>query len=265
VSGQETQGKDRGVRPVRALRILGLLTKGCAGREILRAPFRTLLRHVLWPASVVWFFTFAHVDAAARGGWPMLAIAGAVWLLFANSVSQGGMMLWHERLLLKDEVVPSGYLLAGAAVFPIALFAVHLSLIRLSLSLGPGSETWSWIAMVLAGVVAAATGLGIGILASRLSGLRPRFVHLLPRTLLGSLIVTPVFYSLSALGEVVQPWCPINPLCVAVQLALNGTAVEAYGLPPYAALLAVGLSLAILGWALLTLRLPSTAFVVEHE
>ena len=130
------------------------------------------------PAGVVWFFTFAHVDAAARGGWPMLAIAGAVWLLFANSVRHGGLMLWQERSLLRDGMVPSSHLLAGAAVFPIALFAVHLSLIRLALSLGGGSETWSWIAVGLAGVVAAATGFGIGILASRLSGLRPAFVHL---------------------------------------------------------------------------------------
>jgi ABC-type polysaccharide/polyol phosphate export permease len=249
---------------VRDLQIVGLVTKGCVGREVLRAPLRTLLRHVLLPAGVVWFFTFVHVDAAARGGWPMLAIAGAVWLLFANSVSHGGLMLWQERSLLRDGMVPSTHLLAGAAVFPISLFAVHLSLIRLALAVGAGSERRSWIAVGLAGVVAAATGFGIGILASRLSGLRPSFVHLLPTMLLGSLIVTPVFYSLSTLGERGQTWCPINPLCLAIEFARAGIAVEASGLPPSAAVLAVGLSLAILGWGLLSLRLPSTAFG-EHE
>src|SRR5258705_5527040 len=246
------------------LRALGLLAKGCFGTEILRAPVRALLRHILLPASVVWFFTFLPAEAAARGGWPVVAIAGAIWLLFANSVSQGGMVLWHERWLLRDRMVPAGLLLTAATVVPIALFGVHLSLIQLALRVHAGPRG-SLIQIALAGGIAAATGLGLGILAARLFGLRPSFASALPRLLLVSLILTPVFYRLSALDGLGQAWCMANPLCAATELACAGISRESEPLAPHALTIACGVSAAILGCGLLTLRLPSTTFAEEHE
>lgn len=247
------------------LRVLGLLAKGCFGREILRAPVEALLGHILLPAGVVWFFTFVHTDVTARGGWPMLAIAGAIWLLFANSVSQGGMMLWHERWLVRDRRVPAGLLLTAAAVVPITLFGVHLSLIHLALRVHAVPREGSLAEVALAGGITAATGLGLGILAARLSGLRPNFVSALPRLLLASVILTPVFYRLSSLEGLGQAWCMANPLCAATELARAGISRETELLPPHAVAIACGVSAAILGWGLLTLRLPSTTFTEEHE
>jgi ABC-type polysaccharide/polyol phosphate export permease len=247
------------------LRALGLLAKGCFTRDILQAPFRALVKHILLPAGVVCFFAFLHTDATARGGWPMLAIAGAVWLLFANSVRQGGMSLWHERWLLRDARIPAGLLLTAAALVPIGLFGVHVSLIHLALRASAVPQDATPVAVVLAGGIAAATGLGAGILAARLAGLRPNFASVLPQLLLASLILTPVFYRLSSLDGFGEAWCIANPLCAATELARAGISLEPEPLPRHATIVACGLSAAILCWGLLTLRLPSTSFAEAHD
>lgn len=254
-----------GISGTGILRALGLLAKGCFTRDILRAPFQALLKHILLPAGVVWFFTFLHTDATAQGGWSMLAIAGAIWLLFANSVRQGGMMLWHERWLLRDGRIPAGLLLTAAALVPIALFGLHVSLIHLALRARAVPQDGTPIEVVLAGGIAAGTGLGAGILAARLSGLRPNFTSALPKLLLASLILTPVFYRLSSLEGLGQAWCMANPLCAATELARAGISLEPEPLPRHAKTIACGLSAAILCWGLFTLRLPATAFAEEHD
>lgn len=268
-AGQRGSGKGPvhgpGARGVRALRALGLLAKGSLAREILREPFRALLKHIALPAGVVCFFTFLHTDATARGGWPMLAVAGAIWLLFANSVSQGGMMLWHERWLLRDGRVPASLLLTSAALVPVALFGIHISLIQLALRIHPAPQDGSLTELALAGGIAVATGLGFGILAARLSGCRPNVVSVLPKLLLASLILTPVFYRLSSLDGVGQAWCTVNPLCAATELARAGLSLELPPLPRHAKIIACSLSASILCWGLFTMRLPSTAFAVEHD
>lgn len=254
-----------GISRTGTLHALGLLAKGCFIREILRAPFQALWKDILLPAGVVCFFTFLHTDATARGGWPMLAIAGAIWLFFANSVRQGGMMLWHERWLLRDGKIPAGLLLTAAALVPITLFGVHVSLIRLALQVRALPQDGRPVEVLLAGGIAAATGLGAGILAARLSGLRPKFASALPKLLLVSLILTPVFYRLSSLESFGQVWCMVNPLCAATELARAGISLEPEPLPRHAKTIACGLSVAILCWGLLTLRLPPTTFAGEHD
>jgi len=183
--GQGAAGKQNwegtnGISWTGTLRALGLLAKGCFSGYILRAPVKAFFLDLLLPAGGVWFFTFLHTDASARGGWPMLAIAGAIWLLFSNSVRQGGMTLWHERWLVRDGRVPAGLLLTAAALVPLALFGVHVSLIRLALRIGSVRQDGSPIEIVLAGGIAAATGLSAGILAANLSRIRPRFASALP-------------------------------------------------------------------------------------
>jgi ABC-type polysaccharide/polyol phosphate export permease len=195
----------------------------------------------------------------------MLAIAGAIWLLFSNSVRQGGMVLWHERWLVRDRRVPAGLLLPAAAVVPIALFGVHVSLIRLALRIGSGRQDGSLSEIVLAGGIAATTGLGAGILAANLSRLRPKFASALPKLLLVSLILTPVFYRLSSLDGLGQAWCMANPLCAATELARAGIFLAEGPPPHHAQMIACSLSAAILCWGLFTLRLPSTAFTEDHE
>jgi ABC-type polysaccharide/polyol phosphate export permease len=247
------------------LRTLGLLAKGCFSRYIFRAPLKAFLRDLLLPAGGVWFLTFLHTDATVRGGWPMLAIAGAIWLLFSNSVSQGGMMLWDERWLLRDGRIPAGLLLTAAALVPVALFGVHVALIQVALRTGAIRQDGTPIEIVLAGGIAAATGLGVGILAARLSGLRPKFASALPTLLLASLILTPVFYRLSSLDGFGQAWCLANPLCAATELARAGIFLSEEPPPRRAQIIACCLSTAILCWGLFTLRLPSTAFAEEHD
>ena len=154
---------------------LGLILKGCLRREILGAPIHALSKHILLPSAVVCFVSFLDTGAPARGGWPMLAVAGAVWLLFANSVNYGGMMLWHERWLLRHPGIPAGLLLAAAALVPIGLFGVHLSLIHLALRASSFPRGGTPVETVVAGGIAAAAGLGAGILAARLSGFWPNF------------------------------------------------------------------------------------------
>ena len=243
---------------------LGLLTKGCLSRNILRAPFRAFWKHILLPIGVVCFATFLHIDATARGGWPMLAIAGAVWLLFANSVSYGGMTLWHERWLLRHPSIPAGLLLTAAVLVPISLFGVHLSLIHLALRASTFPRGGTPVEIAFAGAIAVAAGLGAGILAARLSGLRPNFAFALPKLLLASLILTPVFYRLSSLDGLGHAWSMANPLCAATELARAGISLETEDLPRHAKIIACALSGAILCWGSFTLRVPSASFTEEH-
>ena len=102
--------------PTANLLSFGLLMKGSLERELLRAPIAALWKQILLPTAVVCFVSFLDTGAAARDTWPMLAVAGAVWLLFANSVNYGGMVLWHERWLLRQAVIPPWLLLAAAVV-----------------------------------------------------------------------------------------------------------------------------------------------------
>ena len=237
----------------------GLLTRGSLKREILRAPIAAFWTHLLLPTAVVWFISFIASGTAAVDNWPMLAIAAAVWLLFANSVNCGGMVLWHERWLLRQAVIPPWMLLAAAALVPIGLFAVHLSLIHLALLASSLPRVGAPVATVVAAAIAAASGLGAGVLAARLTEFRPNFVHTLPKLLLASLVLTPVFYPLSALDGLKNAWCLVNPLCVATELARAGS-FHAEALPPYAVSIASLLSGAILFWGLFTLRVPPPSF-----
>jgi ABC-type polysaccharide/polyol phosphate export permease len=250
--------------PTATLLALGLLLKGCLRREILGAPIHALWKHILLPTAVVCFVSFLNTGAPAYGGWPMLAVAGAVWLLFANSVNCGGMMLWHERWLLRHGGVPAGLLLAAAALVPIGLFGVHLSLIHVALLASSFPRGGTPVETVVAGGIAAAAGLGAGILAARLSGFRPNFAFALPKLLLASLVLTPVFYRLSALDGLKDAWSLANPLSVATELARAGISFQTEALPRYAKPIACALSGAILCWGLFTLRTPSTAFSEEH-
>ena len=250
--------------PTATLSALGLLLKGCLRREIFGAPIHALWKHILLPTAGVWFVSFLDTGAPAQGGWPMLAVAGAVWLLFANSVNYGGMMLWHERLLLRHAGIPAGLLLAAAALVPIGLFGVHLSLIHLALLASSFPRGGTPVAIVVAGGIAAAAGLGAGIFAARLSGFWPNFAFVLPKLLLASLVLTPVFYRLSALDGLKEAWALANPLSVATELARGGISFQTGALPRYATPIACAWSGAILCWGLFTLRVPSTSFAEEH-
>jgi ABC-type polysaccharide/polyol phosphate export permease len=224
---------------------------------------RALGKHILLPTAIVAFVSFLDAGARAPERWLMLAGGGAVWLLFANSVNYGGMMLWHERWLLRQAVIPPWLLLAAAALVPIGLFAVHLSLVHLALLASAlprraGGET------LVAGGIAAASGFGAGIFAARLTELRPNFTLLLPKLLLASLVLTPVFYPVSALRGLEDAWCLANPLCVATELGRAGTLLQADALPRYAIPVASASSAAILCWGLLTLRPRSISFADEH-
>jgi lipopolysaccharide transport system ATP-binding protein len=232
---------------------LRLLAKGCFG-SILRAPVRALCYQILLPTAVVWFVAFLDKGGTPRSEWPTTAIAGAVWLLFANSVNYGGMVLWHERWLLRQAVVPAWLVLTAAELVPIALFAVHLALVHLALLAGSFPQGGPPVATLFASGIAATSGLGAGILAARLSGFRTDVAVVLPKLLLASLVLTPVFYRLSALDGLKDAWALANPLSVATELARAGISLQTDALPRYAIFTACVLSGAILCWGLFTLR-----------
>jgi ABC-type polysaccharide/polyol phosphate export permease len=242
----------------------GLLMKGCLERELLRAPIAALWKHILLPTAVVAFVSLLDTGAAASDRWPMVAVAGAVWLLFANCVNYGGMVLWHERWLLRQAVIPAWLLLAAAAMVPIGLFGVHLSLIHLALLASSFPRGGAPIGTLIAGGIAVASGTGAGILAARVTEVRPNFAFRLPKLLLASLVLTPVFYRLSALDGLKDPWTVVNPLSVATELGRAGISSQAEALPRYAISIACAVSGAILCWGLFTLRVPSTWFAEEH-
>jgi ABC-type polysaccharide/polyol phosphate export permease len=194
----------------------------------------------------------------------MLAVSGAVWLLFANSVNHAGMVLWHERWLLRQGVIPAWLLLTAAALAPIGLFGVHLSMLRLALLTTSFPRGGAPIEILVAGGIAAASGIGAGILAARLTEIRPNFAFMLPNLLLASLVLTPVFYRLSALDGLKGPWAVANPLSVATELGRAGISFQVEALPRYAISIACALSGAILCWGLFTLRVPSTSLAQEH-
>jgi ABC-type polysaccharide/polyol phosphate export permease len=250
--------------PTYTLSAFTLLSKGCLRREVARSPIRALWKHILLPVAIVAFVAMLETGSAARNRWPPLAVAGAVWLLFANSVNQGGMMLWHERWLLRQAVVPPALLLTAATLVPLGLFVVHLSLIHLALFAAGLPRTGVAIDIALGGAIAAALGVGAGIFAARVTEVRPAFTAMLPTLILASLVVTPVFYPLSALDGLKSAWCVVNPLCAATELGRAGVLFQAEPLPPSAVVLACVSSGAILGWALLTLRARSLAWAGEH-
>jgi len=250
--------------PTATLLAFGVLGKGCLKRAFFQAPIRALSKHILLPAALLWFISFLASGTAAVDSWPMLAIAGAVWLLFANSVNYGGMVLWHERWLLREAFIPAWLLVAAAELVPITLFAIHLSLIHLALLASSFPQRGATVETLAAGGIAAASGLGAGILAARLTGFRPNFAFLLPKLLLASLVLTPVLYRLSALHGLEGVWAMANPLSVATELGRAGISIQAEALPRYAIPVACALSGAILCWGLLTLRVRSTSFAEEH-
>jgi ABC-type polysaccharide/polyol phosphate export permease len=249
--------------PTATLLTFALLVKGYLEREFFRAPIKALLKHILLPAGVLCFVSFLASGTAAVDSWPMLAVAGTVWLLFANSVNYGGMVLWHERWLLREAFIPAWLLVAAAELVPTALFAIHLSLIHLALLASSFPRGGAAVQTLVAGGIAAASGLGVGILAARLTGFRPNFALVLPKLLLASLVLTPVFYRLSALDGLMGLWAMANPLSVATELGRAGISFEAAALPRYAISVACGLSGGILCWGLFTLRTRPTS-AVEH-
>jgi ABC-type polysaccharide/polyol phosphate export permease len=244
--------------------MLGLLMKGCFSRSVSQAPVRALSYQILLPAAVIWFVAFLGTGATPPAGWPAIASAGTVWLLFANSVNYGGMMLWHERWLLQHPGMSAGLLLAAAALVPICFFGVHLSLVHFALLVGSFPQGGAPVETLFAGGIATASGLGAGILASRLTAFRPNFAFALPKFLFASLVLTPVLYPLSALDGLKNAWCRANPLCVATELARAGISFQTDALPRYAIATACALSGAILCWGLFTLRVPSPSFAEEH-
>jgi ABC-type polysaccharide/polyol phosphate export permease len=246
------------------LPVLGLLIKGCFGRSIRRAPVRALCYQILLPIAVISFVAFLDTGGPARTSWPTIAIAGTVWLLFANSVNYGGMVLWHERGLLRQSVIPVWLLLAAATLVPVGLFGLHLLLVHVALAASALPRAGAPIETLVAACMAVALGLGAGILAARLTGFRPNFAFTLPKLLLASLVLTPVFYRVSALDGLKDAFCVANPLCAATELARAGISVQAEALPRYATALACALSVAILCWALFTLSAPSPSFADEY-
>ena len=249
--------------PTATLLAFGLLVKGCLKRETFRAPINALLKHILLPAAVLCFVSFVASGTAAVGSWPMLAIAGAVWLLFANSVKYGGMVLWNERWLLREAGIPAWLLLAAAELVPIGLFAVHLSLIHLALLASSLPVRGVAVDILVAGGIAAASGLGTGIPQPDLQDFDPisplccRVAPRLPP-------VDPAFYRLSALDGLKGPWVVANPLSVATEPGRAGISFQAEALPPYAISVACALSGAVLCWGLFTLRAQSTSFAEEY-
>jgi ABC-type polysaccharide/polyol phosphate export permease len=250
--------------PTATLLGFGLLVKGCFARNFLRKPIHAVWNQILLPTAVICFVALLETGTTARTAWPMIATAGAVWLLFANCVNYGGMVLSQERWLLRQPVVPPWLLVAAAAVVPIGFFAVHLLLIRIALSVGSFPRGEMSVEILVAGGIAVTFGLGSGIIASRLTGFRPNFAAALPRLLLASLVLTPVFYRPSALDGFKDAWCLVNPLCVASELARGGISFPSEALPPHAMMVACAVSGAVLCWGLLTLSVSSPPFADEH-
>jgi ABC-type polysaccharide/polyol phosphate export permease len=263
--GIDWSGWNRAVTyPTVTLWALRLLVKGNLEREFLQAPIAALWKHILLPIAVVCFVSLLDTGATAGPRWPMIAAAGAVWLLFANSINCGGMVLWHERLLLRHTAVPVWLLLAAASLAPIGLFFVHLSLFHVGLLAGAFPRSGNPVETLVAAGIAAASGLGTGILAARLTAFRPRFAFALPKLLLASLVLTPVFYRPAALGGLEDAWYLANPLSVSTELARAGILNQVVAVPGHAIVLACALSGALLCWGLLTLRVPSASFAGEH-
>lgn len=245
--------------------LLWLLVKASCVSEIRRTAVRALWQQALLPVIFVGFFTFLQPEVTHHGGWPMIAIAGAVWLLFANSVRQGGMVLWHERWLLRDGSVPPGSLVAASTVVPIVLFLVHVSLVHAVLWAGPAPADGLSAYLLPAGGIALGAGVGVGILSARLSSLRPAFASAVPKLLVVSLVLTPVLYRASSLWSLGPAWCAANPLCAATELARAAISMRASP-PPLATVLIAGIiSLAFLCCGLLALRLPASALAELHE
>jgi ABC-type polysaccharide/polyol phosphate export permease len=242
-----------------------VLVKAAFAREVRGGLLRPFARHIVLPAAGVWFVTFLHTDATRHGGWPMVAVAGAVWLLFANTVSQAGMTLWHERWLLRENRIAPGLLVTSAAVVPLTLFALQMTLVQLAVLVRDEPHGAALDDVVLAGGVAFATGLGTGILVARFFTVRRQTASALPKLLAASFVLTPVLYRLAALKDAGKVWCTINPLCAAAELARRNIARDPSALPAHAGVIALCLSAAILLWGFTTTRLSPTVLGADRD
>jgi ABC-type polysaccharide/polyol phosphate export permease len=251
-----------------SLMALGLLARGCFSREILSAPGQVLLKQFLVPAGILGFCMLLQTGGPTSSGpWPILAIGGVIWLLFVNCVNHWGMTLWHERSLLLEGRVPRLMLLAAAMPVPLALFISHVCLILVILLIWPALEVGHSATPLIGAALAAFTGVATGILAARLCLLRPGFSAVLPKLLLVSLVITPVFYRASALTKTTtgQAFCSVNPLCAAVELARAGFPSEAEPITPYAWTTTLAVAATLVVAALGALRGPVSPLPSDDE
>ena len=235
-----------GTRSRHLVPAFALLAKGAVARATRGGAFRTLLMHVVVPVGVVWFLAFLDTEVTRNDGWPMLAIAGAVWLLFANGLTQCGMSLWYERRLLVGTPPPPWLLVSSSAVVPVSLFVLHVTLIDLAIAVLSTPYHVVTLGLVLPAGIALATGVGVGILFARLCAVRPGVVTALPVVVAASLVLTP-----EGAGET---WCRLNPLCAATELARSDVSDTPAPIPDSSTITAIGSSFVLLTWGFLVMR-----------
>lgn len=198
---------------------------------------------VLTPLILMGAFTLAFervADIETEGvPYPLFAIVGLVpWTFFSTSANQGSLSLISNKSLLNKVACPR-------EVFPIAsvgVAAIDATLALSSVALlfavnefAPRATVY-WVPVLL--VVQAAFALGVSLLLSVSVVYLRDIRYLVPMLLQVGLFLTPIGYSLDAIGADVRPlYSLVNPLAPVID---GYRRVILYGQAPHWDLVGLG-------------------------
>lgn len=186
-------------------------------QAVLGVAWAVLTPLILMGAFTVAFERVADIDTEGVP-YPLFAIVGLVpWTFFSTSANQGSLSLISNKSLLNKVACPR-------EVFPIASVGVAaidatlaLSSVALLFAVNEFAPraTVSWVPVLL--VVQAAFALGVSLLLSVTVVYLRDIRYLVPMLLQVGLFLTPIGYSLDAIGAGVRPFFSlVNPLAPVI-------------------------------------------------
>lgn len=197
------------------------------GRSLLR-PGRSnpTLLVVVAPVPIVAFGSFVGLQIVRDQGWVQFAVGVIAWAGFAGGVLSGTVIHARRRLLGAGEVSPA-LLLAVVWCWAVVLVITQYAVLAI-VAAASGRRVPDPQLLVPVGV-ALTLGLGVGMLIARLTRFRAAFAALAPGLAALSLLVLPVLWGASAVGDAGDAWVrngPVASMVVSSRASAAGDDVD---------------------------------------
>jgi ABC-2 type transport system permease protein/lipopolysaccharide transport system permease protein len=240
-------GPPPGLRFKRRLSLFGSISELWGAKELVRTlterEFRVRYKQaylgfawaIITPVvmMIVFSLIFGRVARVDTGGvpYPLFSYLGLLpWTLFSNSISNGGLSLFNNNILLNKVYCPR-------EVFPIAsvlvacgdtLIATTVLVVMFAFYRFVPTATVAWAPLLLP--IQLAFTIGITLVLSAIVVYLRDMRHALPIILQLGLLATPVAYGMDIYPKALQPWISvINPLAPVID-GYRRTIL--YGQPP---------------------------------
>jgi lipopolysaccharide transport system permease protein len=202
----------------------------------LQIRYRQTLIGVAWVViqplgQVLVFSGFFHLlgslPASPDLPYPVVLLSGSIlWQVFSQGVQSATSCLSNNRPLITKTYFPRLALPLAAVLAPLVDFAIAwLCLVAVSLAFGMAPSVW-WLATPLAGFLAAATALAVGVWTSMMNALYRDLAHALPFFLQMGFFFSPVlFQTETLLGRLSPHWqlaAAVNPLVTVIGIMRAG-------------------------------------------